>query len=302
MEAVSPLTATASHGARLPLFFRFFRRGQSARRIQAATVGVLNTRPAMLEELKDMPQGIDGLKAVGKLSKEDYEKVMVPLLDGARREGRRLRLLYQLGPEFEGFTASAAWEDARVGIHYMRLFDACAVVTDLGWVREATKLARFLLPCPVGVFANQERDKATDWLRSLPQVAAITFRLLPDAGVIVVEVTRALRAQDFDALALTADTWIDAHGSLGGLVIHARKFPGWENFGGLLRHVRFVRDHHRKVERVALAVDGELAALAPRIGEHFVKAEVKSFGYSELDAAIAWASGPAGRTTSPRTS
>ena len=112
--------------------------------------------------------------------------------------------------------------------------------------------------------------------------------------MIVVEVKEALRAQDFEALALTADTWIAAHGSLRGIVIHAREFPGWENFGALLRHLRFVHDHHRKVERIALAVDGKLAALAPRIGEHFVHAEVKEFGFGDLDAAVAWASGSAG--------
>jgi len=248
----------------------------------------------MLEKLKDMPLGIEALRAVGKVSKEDYDQVMEPLLAGARREGKRVRFLYELGADFDGFTASAAWEDAKVGLHYMRLFEACAVVTDLVWIRDATRLARFMMPCPVQVFGNQERDKAISWLRSLPG-AGVTQRLIPNVGVIVVEVKEALRARDFDALALTADTWIEAHGNLQGLVIHAREFPGWENLGAFLRHVRFVHDHHRKVERIALAVDGTLAALAPRIGEHFVQAEVKGFGFDELDAAVAWASGSAGK-------
>ena len=64
----------------------------------------------------------------------------------------------------------------------------------------------------------------------------------------------------------------------------------------MLRHLRFVRDHHRKVRRVALAVDGVLADLAPRLSEHFVQAEIKGFGYDELDRALAWAAGP---TTEP---
>ena len=127
-------------------------------------------------------------------------------------------------------------------------------------------------------------------LRS-PQPSAVTHRLLPDTGVVVVEVTQALRAQDFDALALTADTWIEAHGNLKGLVIHAREFPGWENLGSLVRHIRFVRDHHRNIERIALAVDSKLAALAPRIGEHFLQAQVENFRYDDLDAAMAWAGG-----------
>ena len=44
----------------------------------------------MIERLKDLPNGIDGVKAIGTITKEDYEQVFVPLLDEARREGRRL--------------------------------------------------------------------------------------------------------------------------------------------------------------------------------------------------------------------
>jgi hypothetical protein len=243
----------------------------------------------MLERLQDLPGGIDGVKAVGRVSREDYERVFEPLIDGARREGRRIRLLYQVGPEFEGFSAGAAWEDAKLGLASLRLFEGCAVVTDIGWIRESTRLAGFLMPCPVRVFGNSQREEAQAWLRSLPEGAAVTHRLLPDRGVLVVEVNQALRAQDFDALAATADQYIDAHGDLSGIVIHARSFPGWENLGGLIRHVRFVRDHHRRVRRAALASDSKVAGLAPKLAEHFVQAEVRRFGYDELDAAVAWA-------------
>jgi hypothetical protein len=250
----------------------------------------------VIEKLKNFPRGIDGVKATGKISKEDYEQVFVPFFDEIRREGRHTRFLYQLGPEFEGFTPGAAWEDAKIGLHFLRLFDGCAVVTDLAWIREMTRLAGFLMPCPVRVFGNKEFAEAVDWLRALPEGPAVSHRLLPDSGVIVVEVKQALRAQDFDALAFTADAWIEAHGSLQGLVIHTREFPGWENLGSFFRHVRFVRDHQRHVKRIALAADTKLASLAPTIAEHFIQAEVKRFGYDELDTAIAWAEGPATRS------
>jgi len=84
-------------------------------------------------------------------------------------------------------------------------------------------------------------------------------------------------------------------------VIHAREFPGWENLGSLLRHLRFVRDHQRHVKRIAFAADSKLAGVAPAIADVFIHAEVKSFAYDELDIAIAWASGPArARTAAPQ--
>ena len=249
----------------------------------------------MLERLRGLPPGVEGVKAFGKVSKDDYDRVIEPMLNELRKEGGRIRFLYELGPEFEGFSPAAAWEDAKIGLRSMRLFDGCAIVSDTGWLREAARLVGFFMPCPVRTFGVQDREKAVEWLGSLPHRTGISHRLL-DSGVIVVEVEAALRAEDFDALATTADTWIEAHGNLQGLVIHAREFPGWENLGSLVRHLRFVRDHHRKVKRIALAADTRLASLAASLGEHFAQAEVKSFPYGELENAIAWAGGGAGQS------
>ena len=46
--------------------------------------------------------------------------------------------------DFEGFSGGAAWEDAKLGFRSMHLFNGCAVVTDVGWIRESTRLAAFM--------------------------------------------------------------------------------------------------------------------------------------------------------------
>ncbi|MDQ2707104.1 MAG: hypothetical protein M3Z25_05490 [Actinomycetota bacterium] len=76
----------------------------------------ITRRTATLEKLTNVPAGVEALRAVGTVSKDDYETVFEPLVDQGRRAGRRLRFLYQIGPEFEGFTPGAAWEDARLGL------------------------------------------------------------------------------------------------------------------------------------------------------------------------------------------
>lgn len=250
----------------------------------------------MLERARDVPSGVDAVKAIGTVSKDDYKAVIEPLVDEARREGRRIRILSEIGPEFRSFTPAAGWEDLKVGIGAMGLFEGCAVVSDIGWIRESTRLASFLMPCPVRVFAVQDREEALRWLASLPEGPGVSHRLLSESNVLVVEVEQPLRAQDFDALAQTADSWLETHDALTGVVVHARAFPGWENIGSLLRHVRFVRDHHRKVRRIALAVDSKLAELVPHFANHFVQAEVRQFAYAELDDALAWAAHPPGRS------
>lgn len=252
----------------------------------------------MIEVMKDLPEGVDGVRARGKVTKDDYESVLMPLLDEARSKGRRIRFLYHFGPDFESFTAGAAWDDMRVGFRYLRLFERCAIVSDTGWIRQASRAAAVMMPCPVQTFSEDQLKQAVTWLAAPDDETGLTHKLLPDKGVLVLEVHRPLRAEDFDAVALTVDPWIETHGKLGGVVVHAREFPGWENFGGLLRHFRFVRDHHHNVNRVAVVTGGMLTHMSPKLVEHFIDAEVKHFDYDQLDGAIAWAGEPAGVKTS----
>jgi hypothetical protein len=117
----------------------------------------------------------------------------------------------------------------------------------------------------------------------------VAYRLLTETGVLVVEPDQPLAAEDFDAIAATVDPWIEREGRLRGIVVHARKFPGWQNVGALLRHLRFIRDHHRHVARIAVAADGVLADAGPVLADYFVEAELEHFGYERVDEAIRWA-------------
>jgi hypothetical protein len=119
----------------------------------------------------------------------------------------------------------------------------------------------------------------------------LRHELLGDRGVLILRPEGALRAEDFAALAAVADPYIEAHGGLKGLMIEAPSFPGWENFAGLVSHLRFVRDHHRLIRRIAVVSDSTLLAFAPKLANHFVSAEVRAFDGAERAAALAWIEG-----------
>jgi hypothetical protein len=244
----------------------------------------------MLERISDLPPGVDGLRASSAVSRGDYERVVEPLLDQARREGRRIRLLYHFGPDFDGLTAGGAWEDAWLGLRNLRLFERCAIVSDRDWILQASRVFGALLPCPTRTFRAGDWNDAVAWLAAPVEAPHVAHRLIEDRGVLVVSPHGRLGVEDFDAIALTVDPWLEAGRELNGFVVHAREFPGWESIGSFFRHVQFVRDHHRRIRRVALVSDGKLAKLAPAVVETFVAAEVQHFGYDELERAIDWAS------------
>lgn len=97
-----------------------------------------------------------------------------------------------------------------------------------------------------------------------------------------------LSQDDFKSLAAVVDPYILEIGSLMALIIHVETFPGWENFVGMVEHFRFVRDHHKNIEKIALVSDSKLVKLMPKLVDHFVNAEISVFPYSGLDAAKEW--------------
>lgn len=135
----------------------------------------------MLRELA-VP-GISAVEAVGTATRDDYQRVVAPMVVQSRRTGRRMRLLYQFGPGFKRLTAGALWADTRLGLAYLRLLDGCAVVSDIEWIRRPTRRIGVFMPCPVRVFGNDERDDAVAWLGSLPQRADVSARDLAIAYI-----------------------------------------------------------------------------------------------------------------------
>jgi len=116
----------------------------------------------------------------------------------------------------------------------------------------------------------------------------LTHALDRAAGILQVRPDGPLEAADFEDLAAEIDPYIENAGGLNGLLIEAPTFPGWENLGALLRHLTFVREHHREIARVALVTDSRLGDLAERVAGHFVSAEIKHFQGDQTEAARAW--------------
>ncbi|WP_405224336.1 SpoIIAA family protein [Lentisalinibacter sediminis] len=110
--------------------------------------------------------------------------------------------------------------------------------------------------------------------------------------LLFVEPEAELSEDDFRKLAKAVDGFIRMHGDLNGVVIHAEDFPGWEDFGALVEHLTFIRQHHRQVAKVALVGDDRVMKLVPHIVGHFVAAETRHFPAGELDAATEWAAAP----------
>jgi hypothetical protein len=97
-----------------------------------------------------------------------------------------------------------------------------------------------------------------------------------------------LSAADFEAAGAVIDPYIDSGGELNGLVIHTETFPGWDSFKALHSHLTFVKEHHKKVPRIAFVTDSKIGDIAESVASHIISAEIRNFDYGEMDKARTW--------------
>jgi hypothetical protein len=116
----------------------------------------------------------------------------------------------------------------------------------------------------------------------------IEHTLDTSSAILHIKPKSSLEKGDFEQLAKTVDPFIAGSGDLAGIIVEAPTFPGWASFGALAAHLRFVKDHHKHIRKIALVTDSSLGNVAEHLVAHFVSAEIKHFPASEAAAARQW--------------
>ena len=75
----------------------------------------------------------------------------------------------------------------------------------------------------------------------------LNYDLNKTAGILALEPKGPLTVDDFLALTADVDGYLSSHDHLTGILLTVAHVPGWENFAALVQHLRFVRDHHRRI-------------------------------------------------------
>ena len=120
----------------------------------------------MIERIEEMPVGTIGLRASGKLSRDDYQQVLEPAL----REGidtGELRLLFVL-TNFDGLEPAAVPEDVKTGLSawfgHHSAWKRFALVTDVEWVARAMRMFAWMTPGEVMIYDLDELEDARGWV------------------------------------------------------------------------------------------------------------------------------------------
>ncbi len=117
----------------------------------------------MIEMMEGLPDNVIGFEAVGKVDAGDYKSTLDPAVDAALEDHDKLRLIYLMGDQFDGYTGGAMWEDTKIGMGHWNRWEKIAIVTDKGWVDDAIKFLGWAIPGEVKVYPTADLDAAKEW-------------------------------------------------------------------------------------------------------------------------------------------
>jgi hypothetical protein len=118
----------------------------------------------MIVQLGGFPDNVVAVQAQGQVTGDDYAKTLVPAVEKKFADFDKVRLLYQIGPDFKRFTTTALWEDAKIGLHHLDGFERIAVVTDVSWIVKLVDGVKKSVPGATRCFPLAQIDDATQWI------------------------------------------------------------------------------------------------------------------------------------------
>jgi len=125
-----------------------------------------------MHEIIDSPdQNVFGVKLEDALTQDDYD-VLVPFLKDRMRRFTTARFCF----EMDGVNAwepEDAWDDLAFDLRHTRDVDRVAVVGDDAWETWTQKLHVLFPEATIGLYTDEEKEDAWEWLRGDMDVPGI---------------------------------------------------------------------------------------------------------------------------------
>jgi hypothetical protein len=118
----------------------------------------------MLSILPDTAGDLIVVQASDELTADDYQQVLVPLIEEKLPQYGPLRVVLYFDQSFTGMAAGAIWEDAKLGISHAEDFIRIAVVGGPVWVSWATALGNHLVRGEAKHFEERQFLQALHWV------------------------------------------------------------------------------------------------------------------------------------------
>jgi hypothetical protein len=118
----------------------------------------------MLQLMTDVPLHVIGVRAVGQVTKDDYEQTLVPALEKASKQFGELNFLMVFETDLSNFTYEAWVQDAKESFKHFSKWNKIAIVIDKTAIQKLSYVFNFLSPAESKGFPLDEIELAKTWV------------------------------------------------------------------------------------------------------------------------------------------
>lgn len=114
--------------------------------------------------MNDLPLHVVGFRAIGKVTKEDYEKVLMPAVDAQSKTFKKINFILLLDTDASNYTFGAWVDDALVGLKHLTHWHKVAIVSHSNTIKKITDIFGHLVPGTYKGFETSELEAAKTWV------------------------------------------------------------------------------------------------------------------------------------------
>lgn len=75
-------------------------------------------------------------------------------LRGEAENFEKIRVPYALCPDYSGFSARTIWDDSRICVRHLIVYEKIAVVSSANYISRAVRFFSFNIQCSINIFSN----------------------------------------------------------------------------------------------------------------------------------------------------
>lgn len=118
----------------------------------------------MIEQLAGIPDNIAAFRASGEVTKDDFTKNVIPVINDLVNKYNELNYLMLIDTPLSNFSGGAWMEDILLGFSKLTKWNRVAILTDMDTVNWFTDVFSYLVPGEYKGFYPEQLPAAIEWL------------------------------------------------------------------------------------------------------------------------------------------
>jgi len=116
-------------------------------------------------QVLDAPENVVAFKALGEVTKDDYQSIMAPAVEKLVERINEINFLFLIDTDLENFTAAAWMQDAMIGLKNLGKWNRAAIVTDSERAITFTNGFSYIVPGEFRGYKKEAYQEAMNWVQ-----------------------------------------------------------------------------------------------------------------------------------------